>query len=469
MSHPVRKRAAIIFVRWQKRLYNKYEQIRISSPEPEEHMSDLEAFELQVKEKIKQLSHKDARKRREAAAWLGEAGDPDAITKLRQVYKEDTDKRVREAAKYSLGMFRALEKVWNTDKRDQALERLEAIALEGKMGKRVPVPTRIIVLLEVLLFISLLVLLGINFYPQISQFLPTPAPPGTQVASSVGSKDRATLVQEVRTLATSITNDAATLQAQYQSVAGGGALSCQAFFNNPAPMQIASSDSQAFPDIARVVEQLNTAQADLVSAKARFDEACSGGAAITGGEIGALLGPLVQLASRMGEINNGLAGLSATPTPEATQEPTATLEAAVEVTGEATAESTEAVAGNPRSNIGPLFALIDELTGQRGAHTTLDQAWRDAIGGSTEACRLTPPTIPEDYVLAPEDAAAEPVLSQSVGQVNLGLQLVRQGWVQFANSCAAGSLQVDADNGLQVTAAARTAFDNAAALLQTLR
>jgi HEAT repeat protein len=52
-------------------------------------MPDLDAFEAEVKGKIKQLSSKDAATRRKAAAWLGEAGDPTAITSLAQVYKND--------------------------------------------------------------------------------------------------------------------------------------------------------------------------------------------------------------------------------------------------------------------------------------------------------------------------------------------------------------------------------------------
>lgn len=431
-------------------------------------MSDLDAFEAKVKEKIKQLSHKDARKRREAAYWLGEAGDPDAITRLRQVYKDDPDKRVREAAKYSLGMFRALEQVWTSDKRDEALERLEAIALKGKMGKRVPIPVRVIVLLEVLLFISLLVLLALNFAPQLLELLPKPSAtqPATQVANT-GGRDRETVLQEIRLLTTNLTNDSAALEQQYREVMAGSTPNCQAFFNNPAPLELSPNDARSFPELAQIAEQLNEAQAELVSAKQRYDEACSGGPAIEGGEIGGLLGPVLALNTKLQEIDTSLSGAAATPTPEATEEPSVTP--TMDVTAEATPESTEAVAGNPRSNIGPLFVLIDEVTGLRGSNTILDQYWRDAIGGSTDACRLEQPTIPEDYTLPAEDAAAEPTLNQAVGQVNLGLQLVRQGWTQFAVACSSGQLRAQADNGLQVTAAARTAFDNAVALLQTLR
>ena len=46
-------------------------------------MSELDAFEANVRNYIKLLSSPDAKVRRKAAAWLGEAGDPNAITRLK--------------------------------------------------------------------------------------------------------------------------------------------------------------------------------------------------------------------------------------------------------------------------------------------------------------------------------------------------------------------------------------------------
>ena len=82
----------------------------------------LEAFEENVRDNIKMLSAKDAKTRMKAAAWLGEAGDPTAITMLKQVYKDDPDPKVRDTAKYSLGMFRKLEEAL------KAAERMSAAA-----------------------------------------------------------------------------------------------------------------------------------------------------------------------------------------------------------------------------------------------------------------------------------------------------------------------------------------------------
>src|SRR5215510_7049727 len=111
-------------------------------------MPDLEAFEAQVKQKMKLLASKDAKTRRQAAAWLGEAGDPTAITALAQAYKNDPDAGVRDTARYALGMFRKLEQELDGPNNDKVVELLQDVALKGKMGGRPPIATRSLVKLE---------------------------------------------------------------------------------------------------------------------------------------------------------------------------------------------------------------------------------------------------------------------------------------------------------------------------------
>ena len=108
-------------------------------------MPDLEAFEAQVKQKIKLLAAKDAKTRRAAAVWLGEAGDPTAITALAQAYKNDPDPAVQETARYALGMFRKLQQELGGDNHDKVVQLLEDVALKGKMGGRRPISTRALV------------------------------------------------------------------------------------------------------------------------------------------------------------------------------------------------------------------------------------------------------------------------------------------------------------------------------------
>jgi hypothetical protein len=93
-------------------------------------------------------------------------------------------------------MFRALEREWNSDRQDRAVQLLEDIALKGKMGKRVPIPVRTLVLLQGFLVILLVILLAVNFAPDILKNLPRPSEDRTPVASAA-DKDRATLLQEI--------------------------------------------------------------------------------------------------------------------------------------------------------------------------------------------------------------------------------------------------------------------------------
>src|SRR4051812_28845649 len=96
----------------------------------------LEAFEESVRDNIKLLSSKDPKVRMKAATWLGEAGDPTAITMLMRVYKDDSDPKVRSAAAYSLGMFRKLEQELKKPDQSRVQKLLEDVAVHGKMGRR---------------------------------------------------------------------------------------------------------------------------------------------------------------------------------------------------------------------------------------------------------------------------------------------------------------------------------------------
>lgn len=144
----------------------------------------LERFDAAVKKHIKLLSSPNAATRRKAAAWLGEAGDPQAITRLKQVYEEDRDANVRAAAAYALSMFRALEEALADDKRkDKALQLLENIVHEGKMGRRTRIPGGCLRQLTAGLTTSLLILLAFNFVIWPFLLNPHALPPAAPAAA----------------------------------------------------------------------------------------------------------------------------------------------------------------------------------------------------------------------------------------------------------------------------------------------
>lgn len=158
----------------------------------------LERFEAAVKKHIKLLSSPDAAARRKAAAWLGEAGDPQAITRLKQVYEDDDDPGVRAAAAYALSMFRALEEALADEKRQaKALNLLENIVHKGQMGRRTRIPGGCLRQLAAGLATSLLVLLAFNFaiWPYLLDLnAPPPAAPTPAGAPEASESAEATSV-----------------------------------------------------------------------------------------------------------------------------------------------------------------------------------------------------------------------------------------------------------------------------------
>src|SRR5690606_27547384 len=135
-------------------------------------------------------------------------------------YKDDKDKKVREAASYSLGMFRALEIALDDEKQEETtLQLLEDIALHGKMGKRSnsgglkKIVIGLFVLLVVLGIANVVIRLDLGS-------LTTPPADGTPVAN-VNDRDQTVLLADLRSFYTSLFNDTNSLMAQYQGVLGG--------------------------------------------------------------------------------------------------------------------------------------------------------------------------------------------------------------------------------------------------------
>ena len=260
----------------------------------------LEAFEESVRDNIKLLSSKDPKTRMKAAAWLGEAGDPTAITMLMRVYKDDPDPKVRDAAQYSLGMFRKLEQELKKPDQSKVQKLLEDVAVEGKMGRRLPIPVRSLVKLEIGLIISaILVAVLALFVPamfrgQVNQAVQqneNTAP----TAPAVASKDRATLLRDLQSTLSLVSNNATKLQAQYQGMLGGGTLDCKQFFDTLTPVALSADNSRDFADLAAVANDINNLEASFRSVKSTYDRVCDNGETLGGSEFGAPMRDLLAL------------------------------------------------------------------------------------------------------------------------------------------------------------------------------
>lgn len=269
-------------------------------------MSELDLFEENVSNNIEMLSSKDARARRKAARWLGEAGEPSAVIELRKLYEGDPDRKVRKAAGDALGMLRALEVGLDQDQ-ETVYDLLEDVQLRGRLGKRVAVPIPVLARIGLGLLVSLLILLAFNFviWPQMNS-----TPSGDTMAESApnaaDTPDRATAIADLQALSTAFRQDVTSLQGIYLDFAN---LNCDASFNEPRPY--AATLSGENEDLAPIAARLNGQVLDLTTAKAPYNTACSESAALDESQIAAPLSTLDGIIAALDGIDADLSAAAA--------------------------------------------------------------------------------------------------------------------------------------------------------------
>jgi hypothetical protein len=428
-------------------------------------MPDLDAFEAQVTENIKQLSSKDPKVRRQAAAWLGEAGDPTAITALAQAYKNDPDPRVREDARYALGMFRKLEDALSKDQ-DGTIKLLQDIALHGKMGRRIRIPVRTITKIIIGLLISAALVAALAFVlpPLLRQSAPVqptsptaePNPPTAPPASiQLDTLNRPALIARLQDNLTRLNNNVIKLQAQYQAVLGGGEMNCAEFFDMVESLQLSEANARDFPDLAQAANDLNAALAAYQSARSAYTRICEGGESIAASEFGGPMGEVIAVIRALALVQTALTAEAASP--DATIAPT-----------------TEAVAppADMRTHLQALDEIITAMTAPDSPNALLTRYWTESQdSGGTDGCvaQVNVDQIPADYALPEEMAQQSSDLKLASDLVNTGLAALRQSQQLFATACAGGDPAGSAETGLQLSGAAVDAFNSAAALVIRLK
>ncbi len=423
-------------------------------------MSELDAFEAKVRQNIKLLSAADARTRRTAARWLGEAGDPSAITRLRQVYEEDPDSGVRQAAEYSLGMFRALEEGLNGPKHDDVVQKLEDIALKGKMGRRSPLPRGLFARLNVALLVSLVLLLLFNFviWPQLDGQLVigTDDDSNPRAANSNVPQNRDELLGGLTAQLGELRADVETLRSQYIRVIGGDTVDCSATFINPNLYSAASIPDE--PDLRSVADELNIVQVEFESTAVPYRQFCAEGTPLSATEAAPALGALVTALDRLTNAENMLSS------PEST-EPDAAEGSVTEEPSPAPPSPTP----NLRPSIVAQLDLIDEMLNPRGAAGLLNSYWIDIRDtGATDGCSQPQPDIPANRTLAAELGDVPAQLTLAVDLVNNGLALLRQGWSQLQAACTSGDARAAVETGLNSARNASGSFELARDQLNAL-
>jgi hypothetical protein len=440
-----------------------------------------------IEKQTKKLNARNPADRRAAALYLGEAAAADAVPRLVELYRKDPDPRVREAAAYALGQFKAVEEAVAEGDDDIVVPLIDRIENQYELGRRAnPAPLQRMALA--------LTLTAVGFILAIL-LLPNGALRGQIPGLTPPSATRADVIDALAPIAQSIAGDAGTLQSVFEAVLRAEALDCQAFFNQIEPAVLAPENASAYPDLAAAAARINAQRDALNAVKARYDSACLDNPPLAGAEVGGLLSQAVAVKTDMDALSAELAqaALDAIPTVTPTAAPTdaaptpdaaapaapATPDAAGPAQTAPPAETalpTETPTPAPTPTpveisgfVSDVFSIINSVQAQRGASAQLLQYWRDAASsGRTQGCTLPQPAIPQNYVLPGDVAEAAPQLRSAVQLVNSALDSLRGAWQQFAGICANGNLRAEAQAQLSQVIAIDQQFTSATQILESL-
>lgn len=394
--------------------------------------------EREVERSLKKLSSKDPDERREAVVYLGEAAASDSVNEIIDVYETDDDKRVRKAAAYALGQFKAIDRALSRGKQSEVERLLKRVEVEGKLGKRAAVGPTFQVILILLVLLGLLVAANV-FSPLLRERLREAVE--VVEARTAPRRDRETLLTDAQTYLSALQADAEALRAEFTTLLGGGTLGCDASFTAPDNYLIAPEDAAANADISELVTQLNDAGDRLRESRAVYDQACRGETTVATENAGAMLLPVREASDLLTTAQTGLAVLTGAPSTTATPAQTGTTQA------------------DPRSFIPPLTTIIDQMIGENGATAQLVRFWSEAgTSGGSSGCGVERPAIPENFVLPGNADVDWPTLAQAVVQINTGLEATRNGWNQLAASCNENTLGGQARAGVINAEAAQNAL-----------
>ncbi|MCA9908705.1 MAG: HEAT repeat domain-containing protein, partial [Anaerolineae bacterium] len=258
--------------------------------------------------------------RREAALYMGEAAVSEAVNDLIDLYETDDDRKVRRAAAYALGQFKAIDVELSKGQQTKVEALLKRVEFQGKLGKRAAVGAAVQV--SVILLVLLLLLLAANlFAPQLRERLND----ARQIVEGVNEprRDRDTLIADAETYFISLRTDVETLVGEYQRVMGGDNVSCEQEFGNQTAYKINPADASENPDLREVFSSLNTVRESLQTSAQSYAQTCADGATLDVASVGELMRPLVELNANLTEIETSLsaAGGDVAPTPIPTSEP----------------------------------------------------------------------------------------------------------------------------------------------------
>jgi hypothetical protein len=438
-----------------------------------------QAFQKNVKKNIAiLLSPKkfDAKRRAEAARWLGESGEPEAIEPLVKIYQRPKeDEAVRAAAEKALSLFKALgQALEDPDMHDDALSLLESIVYEGKMGKPHPLNGPRLRQFQIGLVVSALLLfvLGAAFSGPSSDAAQEAAPTeeAAQTPEVIGEQTPRQVVEAFLEAYIGLDNTNRQLIAQMGLASQSIPNDCDLSLADPTPFEadvaFVSSDAQ-FVLFGDALASYSAAQQIIAPAHQAFRAACASGAPIPPEDAarygGQLLGAQASLDRLL--VYMGAFGLSVPPTPTPVTIPTATPSPTPTASPTPTVEPQEI-----RRQVLGIQQILDTMTGQRGLNTLLLGYWNEALNsGSDAGCRQYPalPLFPAAAQIPANVRNLLPdELNAAAEAANLGLSLSQQSWAAFISACNSRTLRDSAPSQVGLARQADESFSNAAALLQ---
>lgn len=429
-----------------------------------------EAFDEEVQANIKKLRRSkefSADERKQAALWLGESGDPQAIDILVRVYEKDKTPGMKQAAEYALGMFRALEQALNGDESEQrkALVNIEAITLEGRMGRSARGTNR---LLSIVMVVLLLSFLGIGGFalslPEPSGVAAEPTlPVPTLRPTQPVIIDPSAVLGALERMYTQLDEDARNLQTQVQAIGNPDRQpDCAILFNNPGALSPpAFVREPAYAELQGAVDRLNALESRIAQILSQYRGVCDGSITLTTDEALTLGDDIINIQRELNTIPDFLSGINVvpftpTPTLQATLTPTPTLTATFTLTPTPTTDPDIV-----RTHIQSVQLILQDMNALRGKNSLLITYWTDIRdAGQTQACQDEVPILAPNYTLPADVAQSVPDLARAVENLNLGLDLSRQSWQAFSQWCD-NSLSQPVEIQLQVVQTAKAAFDDA--------
>lgn len=405
----------------------------------------------------------------EAIRWLGESGNPEAISALLKVYKKDKTPGMKEVAAYALGQFRAHKQDEDDPELgDTAVQRIDDIILYDKIGKRAnPTP---LIIVEVVLVIFAILLFGFGGLKsgQNAAVRQTQYYIETEVAPTWTPDVEDAVRNDLEAYYANLNADAHFYQQQLAAASRGDIVNCDLSLLANAANYNLSSNWENDERFIAIVSELNNVRTEMEAVRSAYADSCNQNRALPrqdGLDLGGVIiniqrtsmPPAREALSSAGIVIVEQVFATTTPIPTSTPDP-----AIPTATEDLTALS---------NSIIDLERIIDDMTFQ-GPTPKIIFNWQQVVDNGEiyrSGCNQPEPIIPPDYAIPNDLLGTSPLLDSAVNNLNIGLQSTRLSVTAFYEACTTGIVPETATGSLAQAQLAETAFTTASNDLNSLQ